>query len=139
MYTEPDINVITTIADFTSVTIEKVYYLSAIKDMGHIDPLTGINHRRSFENQYLKEVERCKRYGHHLGLILVDIDNLKDINDKHGHAAGDDVLKDFTQVMRNCTRRIDILGRHGGSEFAICSPTQKNMKGKLYAKDLQGR
>jgi len=136
VYTEPDINVITTIADFTSVTIEKVYYLSAIKDMGHIDTLTGIYHRRSFENQYLKEVERCKRYGHHLGLILVDIDNLKDINDKHGHPAGDDVLKDFTQVIRNCTRRIDILGRHGGTEFAILLPHTKKHEGEVVRKRI---
>ncbi len=135
-YTDADINVVTTIADFTSVTIEKVYYLSAIKDMGHIDPLTGIYHRRSFENQYLKEVERCKRYGHHLGLILVDIDDLKDINDKHGHSAGDEVLKDFTQVMRQCTRRIDILGRHGGSEFAILLPHTKKHEGDVVRKRI---
>jgi diguanylate cyclase (GGDEF)-like protein len=135
-YTDQDINVITTIADFTSVTIEKVYYLSAIKDMGHIDPLTGVYHRRSFENQYHKEVERCKRYGHHLGLILVDINDLNEINVKHGHTAGDEVLKNFTNVMRKCTRRIDILGRHGGSQFAILLPHTKKHEGEVVRKRI---
>lgn len=135
-YTASDVSVITTIADFTSVTIEKIYYLSAIKDMGHIDPLTGIYHRRSFENQYHKEVERCKRYGHHLGMILVDIDNLKEINEEHGHTAGDEVLKDFTRVMRDCIRRIDILGRFGGSEFAILLPHTKKHEGEVVRKRI---
>jgi diguanylate cyclase (GGDEF)-like protein len=135
-YTAEDVSVITTIADFTSVTIEKVYYLSAIKDMGNIDPLTGIYHRRSFENQYHKEVERCKRYGHHLALILVAIDNLKEINDEHGHPAGDQTLKDFSQIMRDCTRRIDILGRYGGSEFAILLPHTKKHEAEVVRKRI---
>jgi len=130
-YSDDDTGSLMDIADFAAITIEKVYYLSALKDMSNIDPLTGIFNRRSFENQLLKETERCKRYGHQLSLLLADIDNLKEINLKQGHGIGDDVLKDFTRILRKNTRRIDLLGRYADDLFAILLPHTKKHEGEV--------
>jgi diguanylate cyclase (GGDEF)-like protein len=130
-FSDGDTKILADISDFAAITVEKVYYLSALKDMSNIDPLTGVYNRRSFENQLLKESERCRRYGHQVSLLLVDIDKLKDINHRLGHHVGDDVLKDFTRVMRKNTRRIDMLGRYADDQFAILLPHTKKHEGEV--------
>lgn len=130
-FSDSDMKILSDIADFAAITVEKVYYLSALKDMSNIDPLTGVYNRRSFENQLHKESERCRRYGHQLSLLLVDIDNLKDINNAQGHQVGDEVLKDFTRMMRKNTRRIDMLGRYADDQFAILLPHTKKHEGEV--------
>jgi diguanylate cyclase (GGDEF)-like protein len=118
-YLDSDTQALTDITDFAAETIQKVYYLSALKDMANMDPLTGVYDRRSFDRHLLKESERCRRYGHRLSLLFVDIDGLKDINGRQGHSGGDAVLKDLTRIMRGSTRRIDIIARYSGGRFAI--------------------
>lgn len=127
VYTNKDIAPLTGITEFAAETIEKVYYLSALKDMVNMDPLTGVFNRRSFDNHLAKESERCKRYGHKVALLLLDVDDLGDLNSEKGYSTGDEVLKNLTQLMRDNARRIDIIARFSGGRFGIILPhTQEN-------------
>ena len=83
------------------------------------DPLTGIYNRRHLDTRLTEEVERSRRYGDALTCLMVDLDHFKAINDQHGHATGDAVLRRFVEVTRHALRASDILARYGGEEFTI--------------------
>ena len=87
--------------------------------LASIDMLTGINNRRAFTDLAKAQVEYCKRHEHPVSAIILDADKFKNINDTHGHAAGDVALQHLSQILQNLTRASDIIGRIGGEEFAI--------------------
>ena len=87
-----------------------------------IDPLTSIANRRKFNDELQSEISRNLRYHNDLSLIIFDLDNFKNINDEHGHNVGDDVLKEFTQLISNRIRNTDVFARWGGDEFSILLP-----------------
>jgi diguanylate cyclase (GGDEF)-like protein len=90
------------------------------------DWLTGLRNRRYFEEALADHIEAANRYKRDLTLVLFDIDNFKQINDTHGHAAGDEVLRQFAALLTKTARKADIICRHGGDEFAaILSETGK--------------
>ena len=86
------------------------------------DPLTGLFNRRFAEERLAAEASRSERYGHALALIAIDLDNFKQINDNHGHLAGDCVLKEFGARINSAVRRADTAARMGGDEFLILLP-----------------
>jgi diguanylate cyclase (GGDEF)-like protein len=87
-----------------------------------IDPLTGIYNRRSLEDQIRRLVAQAKRHRRPLSVIFIDVDYFKSINDRFGHAAGDQVLKQTAQRLRSEIREHDIVGRYGGEEFCLLLP-----------------
>ncbi len=86
------------------------------------DSLTGVWNRFRFLNFLKEEFNRSKRTGQPLGLLMVDLDNFKDINDTFGHPAGDNVLKQVAQLLKKNLRNYDRLARYGGDEFVILLP-----------------
>jgi len=86
------------------------------------DWLTGLRNRRYFEETLADHVEAATRYGRELSLVLFDIDGFKQINDTHGHAAGDEALRQFAALLKESARKADIVCRHGGDEFAVILP-----------------
>lgn len=86
------------------------------------DPLTGLANRRHLQASLLAEVERAVRQRSRLALLLVDVDGLKSINDRGGHAAGDAAIKAVGDALGRTCRRIDLAARHGGDEFAVLCP-----------------
>jgi len=121
-YSADDLNIMTTIVEYASMAIEKVYYLSAMKDLDNIDSLTGVYKRSYFDTQFSKEEERAARYNNPLSMLIVNIDDFKVLNDEHGHEAGDQILKDLAAILKTAVRRVDVVTRYGGDEFAILLP-----------------
>jgi diguanylate cyclase (GGDEF)-like protein len=86
------------------------------------DPLTGLHNRRLFAETFEKELNRARRYGQPLGLVTLDLHRFKEVNDKHGHPRGDDVLRAAAATLKKALRTSDSAFRIGGDEFALLLP-----------------
>jgi diguanylate cyclase (GGDEF)-like protein len=86
------------------------------------DPLTNVLNARAFSRELAQELSRNRRYGRPLALIYLDLDDFKKVNDAHGHATGDAVLRLVADAMRAAVRAADIVGRLGGDEFGVLMP-----------------
>ena len=95
----------------------KVLQLNAVTD-----PLTGLYNRRLFSEGFEKELNRARRYGLPLGLVMLDLHRFKEVNDKHGHPAGDEVLRAAAATLKKALRTSDSAFRIGGDEFAVLLP-----------------
>jgi diguanylate cyclase (GGDEF)-like protein len=91
-------------------------------DAAREDPLTGLRNRRGFDETFDLEVERARRTGHQISLVLGDLDHFKQVNDRLGHPRGDEVLRRAGEILRSTNRRIDLAARVGGEEFAVLLP-----------------
>jgi diguanylate cyclase len=95
---------------------------SEVYKLAALDQLTGLYNRRSGEQRLAQEISRAQRYGRPLTLLMVDVDGLKLINDNHGHAAGDTLLKGFADRLQRAIRGSDLAVRLGGDEFMAILP-----------------
>ncbi|MFY9689877.1 MAG: GGDEF domain-containing protein [Candidatus Acidiferrales bacterium] len=86
------------------------------------DPLTGLYNRRLFDEYCDKELNRAKRYGQHLAIVILDLHRLKEVNDRHGHLRGDHILQLAATTLRRTLRAADFAFRIGGDEFALLLP-----------------
>jgi diguanylate cyclase (GGDEF)-like protein len=93
--------------------------LEALRRLATHDPLTGLLNRREFDRILVEESERAARFGGSLALVLLDLDHFKLINDRHGHPAGDAVLREVARRLRAQVRSVDRVMRLGGEEFAL--------------------
>lgn len=93
--------------------------LEALHRLATHDELTGILNRRAFDRLLAEERERSERFGHSLGVVLVDIDHFKRINDTYGHPGGDGVLREVARRLTAEIRTVDRVARYGGEEFAL--------------------
>lgn len=101
-----------------------------LEKLSRIDGLTQLANRRHWEERLSEEFSRSKRYDETLSLILFDLDKFKDINDAHGHLAGDTILKTVSLNVKEVLRESDVAGRYGGEEFGIILPNT-NMDGAM--------
>lgn len=95
---------------------------SSPRRMVLFDPLTDLPNRASFEQELTREFHRANRYGRYLSVALVDVDALKNINDKHGKNTGDESLRALADILRANIRICDSVARYGGEEFALLFP-----------------
>ena len=86
------------------------------------DQLTGVLNRQTVLAELEREIDRAARYSHQLSVVMVDLDHFKRLNDSHGHAAGDDMLRQVADVLKSSLRSVDVVGRYGGEEFLIVLP-----------------
>jgi diguanylate cyclase (GGDEF)-like protein len=91
----------------------------ALHKMAQTDSLTSLLNRRAFEEILRRDLLRSDRSGNALGIMLIDLDYFKQVNDSLGHFAGDDVLRRIALVLRDGTRPSDVLARYGGEEFVV--------------------
>jgi diguanylate cyclase (GGDEF)-like protein len=136
-YSVEDLNILKTIVEYAAIAIEKVYYLSAMKDLDNVDSLTGVYKRRHFDSQFSKEKERAKRYNNSLSMLIVNVDDFKTINDEHGHDAGDQILKGLAEVLKKAVRRVDIVARYGGDEFVVLLPQTSKSNAELVRERIE--
>ncbi|WP_051075140.1 diguanylate cyclase [Thioalkalivibrio sp. ARh3] len=90
-----------------------------LRDLGITDPLTGLYNRRYLMERLREQIEAWRRHGDNFALVILDLDHFKALNDTHGHLAGDEVLRNFSDVLRREHRAFDIVARFGGEEFIV--------------------
>lgn len=104
-------------------SIERHALLSKLKNMAHVDTLTLLYNRAYFFERLVQQCQLSKRNKEEFGVIMIDLDGFKEVNDTYGHNVGDQVLEQFSARLKSLTRRTDILARFGGDEFImIVSP-----------------
>jgi diguanylate cyclase (GGDEF)-like protein len=122
-----------------SVSVENVDLHETVQRQAVTDELTGLFNHRRFQEVMTAEVERARRYGHELGLIMLDIDNFKAVNDTYGHLTGDNVLRAVARVLRQSSRDVDEPARYGGEEMAVALPLTDLEGAYQFAERVRGR
>ena len=102
------------------------------------DPLTGVGNRRAWDRLLEAEEARCQRYGSVASLVAIDLDDLKQVNDRQGHAAGDRLLRHTAQVIDSTRRAADVVARLGGDEFGVLAVECDEPAAKVLAGRLRG-
>lgn len=105
-----------------SLALEKARLFQEMREQAVTDPLTGLRNRRGFLDLARREVDRALRFRRPLAALVLDIDLFKDVNDRLGHAAGDEVLKGVAARLQSVVREVDVIGRPGGDEFSVVLP-----------------
>ncbi|MFN8162466.1 MAG: diguanylate cyclase [Solirubrobacterales bacterium] len=100
------------------------------------DSLTGLKNRRRFEEDLRAAMARCRREGTTGALLMLDLDNFKQVNDTHGHPAGDRLIEEIAEVLRRRTRESDVLARLGGDEFAVLLPRCSRTEARVVAEAI---
>lgn len=108
--------------DILQTHLEVIEINTQLKILSETDSLTGILNRRAFFYKAENEIKRTIRYKRKLSMLILDVNNFKQINDRFGHQAGDDVLKELTKTIMTSLRLSDVFGRLGGDEFIIMLP-----------------
>jgi diguanylate cyclase (GGDEF)-like protein len=111
-----------TAAEYLGLALVNLRLRMALQQQSIRDPLTGLFNRRFLEETLAREVRRAQRKDTTLSVLMVDIDNFKLFNDRHGHAAGDVILREFSAMLVDSVRATDIASRYGGEEFTIVLP-----------------
>jgi diguanylate cyclase (GGDEF)-like protein len=115
----PDLLFMAAVADQVAIALDRARLFSS---EARTDHLTGLANRREFETVMEREVALAERHHRRLALMMIDLDNLKRINDRHGHRAGDEALRLVAQQLQRVVRASDICARLGGDEFAVAMP-----------------
>jgi diguanylate cyclase (GGDEF)-like protein len=135
-----DLPVVEQIAELIGAGIYNVELYQEMERRAKTDSLTALANRRATEEALAHEIDRCRRYGSDLTLLMVDVDHLKMINDRHGHEAGDAVLRNLAATIAETVRAVDVPGRWtGGDEFLVVLPDTSSMQARRLAQRLLDR
>jgi diguanylate cyclase (GGDEF)-like protein len=118
----PDEKLVATFTDHIALALSNLRLKQKLYQLAIRDGLTGLHNRRYMEESLEREIHRAKRKGTSLGILMVDIDHFKYFNDKHGHEAGDTLLKALGNYLKTSVRADDIACRYGGEEFTMILP-----------------
>jgi diguanylate cyclase (GGDEF)-like protein len=139
VFTPYELKILSTIADFAAIAIEKAYFSNTLKKLARNDSLTGLYNRGSFEHYLNSELESNKRYKTNLSLLMLDIDDFKLINDTYGHPAGDEVLKCLANIIKSSVRTVDRACRYGGDEFIVVLPNAQKKESEVVRKRIKAK
>jgi len=118
-FDEEQVMAAASLASHAAIALENARLHQIVERQALVDGLTGIANRRHCEDALSAEIARADRLAIPLTLVLADLDDFKHVNDRHGHAVGDDVLREFASVLRSTVRESDLAGRWGGEEFLV--------------------
>jgi diguanylate cyclase (GGDEF)-like protein len=136
-YETHDLALLRSLADASVVSLRNAHLLDRLRAQATSDPLTGCENRRGFDERLTSEFGRALRYGRPLTLMLLDIDHFKEVNDRHGHEAGDDALRRLARALRSALRSNDTAARYGGEEFALLLPETPKQEGAQVAERIR--
>ena len=111
-----------TYVNTASSSLITLHHLSEAEKQSLTDPLTGLYNRRSMDQLLQREIALAERHTQPLSIVMIDMDKFKEINDEHGHAAGDHMLRAFADCVRITLRKTDLAFRYGGDEFVVALP-----------------
>lgn len=121
-----------------SLALKNAALFSQVKIRADHDGLTRIHNRRAFDERLVEELRRHQRYGHHMSLLMLDIDHFKAINDRFGHVVGDHVLREVGRLLSETLRSTDFTARYGGEEFVVILPQTAEEPSRILAERLRG-
>ncbi|HLZ26014.1 MAG TPA: GGDEF domain-containing protein [Chloroflexota bacterium] len=119
---EEDVKVVELLAAAVAVALQNAHLYQETQRLATTDALTGLSNYRHFHDLLSLEVQRARRMDYPIGLIIMDLDHFKLVNDRHGHPMGDLVLRQVAEQLRKRLRRTDVVGRLGGEEFGAILP-----------------
>ncbi len=120
-----------------SLALTNVDLRARLEHAALTDPLTGVFNRRAFERSVVRSIARSRRHKLHFGFVLIDVDHFKELNDQHGHEAGDKVLTRLSDLLTRQTRTSDTLARLGGGEFGLLLEGASEDEAILKAEELR--
>jgi diguanylate cyclase (GGDEF)-like protein len=127
------------IANHAALVLLNMDLLKTVATLAARDPLTDLPNRRTFNTALDREIARAKRTNHELGVVFLDVDHFKAVNDELGHAAGDSLLRELADGLRAHGRGADLVARYGGEEFIILLPDTDRSEAALAAERIRRR
>jgi diguanylate cyclase (GGDEF)-like protein len=135
-FTSSEIELARQFADIAAIALHNAHTLAEFQRLALTDELTGLANRRRFQEELRRQAAAVRRHGRPLSLLLLDVDNFKDINDRWGHTTGDTVLREIAEALRRRLRAYDLAARIGGDEFAVLLPQTTETEAAAVAADL---
>jgi diguanylate cyclase (GGDEF)-like protein len=132
-----DIQALESVADILATATQNARYVDRVRQLAYRDGLTGVFNRRYFETKLIDEITRAARYGGGVSVLMIDLDHFKKVNDDFGHMLGDDVLRTISAVFVRQLRKVDIVCRYGGEEFAVVLPSTQGASAAAVADKLR--
>lgn len=134
---EDTIDMVSLLAHHAEVAIANAILMKRLEHMANTDHLTGLANRRRFHDELNAQLGNAARDGEQLSLILIDVDHFKDINDRFGHPAGDNVLNQLATILQRAVRGQHLVARYGGEEFAILMERTHRQHGWAMAEHIR--
>ncbi|MBN1901005.1 diguanylate cyclase [Candidatus Sumerlaeota bacterium] len=124
-------------ARHAGIAIANARLYEHVEHISQVDGLTGVYNRQYFDGVMQREIPRVKRYNHPLSLLMIDICDFKDFNDKYGHVVGDEILRKVARLLMENVRETDIVARYGGDEFVVLMPDTSETQAKMVQERIE--
>ncbi len=136
-FRQEDLEALECFAGLATLALDRSKRFAEISQQALLDGLTGVINRGGFGQFLQREVDRCRRFGRRLSILLIDLDDFKLVNDTFGHPEGDRVLKGVVRTVQDHIRRLDLLARYGGEEFVVLLPETPTEGGERTAEKIR--